>query len=249
VKSGPVCVITGAARGIGKRVAENLAAKGARVVIFDLQSAAETGEATAKAIRESGGNCLFCSGSVCNEEEVHALFERTVAEWGRVDVLVNNAGITRDGILLRMKQSAWKAVIDVNLTGTFNCSKEAIRLFSKQRKGRIVNISSVVGLVGNAGQVNYAASKAGIIGLTKSLAKEYGHRGVLVNTVAPGFIKSDMTAVLSEKIQAKIMKDIPLGRMGSVEEVAGVVAFLALDPVAGYISGQSIVVDGGMTCV
>lgn len=180
-------------------------------------------------------------------EEVAKLFADTIAAYGKVDIVVNNAGITRDTLLMRMKPEQWQEVIDTNLTGVFYCCQEACKVMSKKKSGRIINITSVVGLFGNAGQANYASAKAGVIGLTKSVAREYSARNIVCNAVAPGFISSDMTAELGADIEAKILGAVPLGRYGTGEEVAGLVKFLALDPAAGYITGQTLAIDGGMT--
>ena len=175
------------------------------------------------------------------------MFKKSVDTYGKIDILVNNAGITRDTLLMRMKPEQWQEVIDTNLTGVFYCTQEACKVMSKKKSGRIINITSVVGLFGNAGQVNYASAKAGVIGLTKSVAREYSARNITCNAVAPGFIASDMTAELSSEIEAKILSAVPLGRYGAPEDVAGLVRFLALDPAAGYITGQTLAIDGGMT--
>lgn len=244
----PVCIVTGGSRGIGKAILMQLAKEKCRVVVFDLAASAETGLTTISEAKEAGADdILFVGGNVADQHDVNTLFEQVQEKWGRVDVLVNNAGITRDGLMMRMKPQQWAQVIDVNLNGTFYCTQAATKVMSKQRRGRVINISSVVGVHGNAGQANYAASKAAIIGLTKSSAQEFASRGITVNAIAPGFIESAMTDVLTDDQQSKILTNIPLGRMGTPDEVAGVVRFLALDPAAKYISGQVIVVDGGMT--
>lgn len=244
----PVCIVTGASRGIGKEIVMQLSKASCKVVVFDLPGSTETGLSTLSEAKKTGADdTLFVAGNVAKQDDVTALFEAVMKKWGRVDVLVNNAGITRDGLLIRMQPEQWSQVIDVNLNGTFYCMQAAIRTMVPQRAGRVVNISSVVGITGNAGQVNYGASKAAIIGLTKSTAHEYAHHGITVNAVAPGFIESEMTAVLSEEQKERIISTVPIGRMGTTAEVAGVVRFLALDPAAQYINGQVIVVDGGMT--
>ena len=197
-------------------------------------------------ITAAGGEALAVKGDVSKPADVEAVFKAAVDKWGTVDVLVNNAGITRDTLLMRMKLAQWQEVIDLNLTGVFLCTQAACKVMSKARRGRIINISSVVGEVGNPGQANYAAAKAGVLGLTKAVAREYSGRNITVNAVAPGFIASDMTASLGPEIEAKILQGIPLGRYGTPEEVAGLVRFLAVDPAAAYITGQVLNVDGGM---
>ncbi|KAL6197464.1 hypothetical protein ACLB2K_033072 [Fragaria x ananassa] len=241
----PVVVVTGASRGIGKAVALALGKSGCKVLVNYARSSKEA-EQVSKEIEESGGQALTFGGDVSKEEDVAAMIKTVVDAWGTVDILVNNAGITRDGLLMRMKKSQWQEVIDLNLTGVFLCTQAAAKVMMKQRKGRVINIASVVGLVGNVGQANYSAAKAGVIGFTKSVAKEYSSRNINVNAVAPGFIASDMTAKLGEDVEKKILGSIPLGRYGQPEEVAGLVEFLALNPAAGYITGQVLTIDGGM---
>lgn len=238
-----VAVVTGASRGIGRATALALAAEGASVVVNYARSSAAADEVVA-AITENGGSAIALQADVADADQVDALVKATLDKWGRVDVLVNNAGITRDTLLLRMKPEDWQAVIDLNLTGVFLCTRAVSKIMLKQRAGRIINIASVAGLMGNPGQANYSAAKAGVIGLTKTVAKEMAARGVTVNAVAPGFIKTDMTEDLPNT--EDILKYIPLGRYGEAEEVAGLIRFLAADPAAAYITGQVLTIDGGM---
>ncbi len=241
--SGQVAVITGSARGIGRAIAEKLAGKGVNIVVADIMS--EEAEETARKIQELGVKTMAARLDVSSADSVARVFEDAVKEFGKVDILVNNAGITRDGLLLRMKEEDWDSVIDINLKGVFLCSKEAVKIMAKQRYGRIVNIASVVAFIGNPGQVNYSASKAGIVGLTKTIAKEYASRGITVNAVAPGFITTAMTDALPENVKEEMKKAIPLGKFGTPEDVAQAVLFLA-SPEAGYITGQVLHVNGGM---
>ena len=235
-------IVTGASRGIGRAIALALAAQGAKVVANYARSA-ESAEEVVKEIAEAGGEAIAVAGDVSKAEAVDNLIQQTLDKYGRIDVLVNNAGIARDTLLLRMKLEDWQAVIELNLTGVFLCTKAASKVMLKQRSGRIINISSVAGQMGNPGQANYSAAKAGVIGFTKTVAKELASRGVTVNAVAPGFIATDMTSDLKAE---DILKFIPLGRYGQPEEVAGMVRFLAADPAAAYITGQVFNVDGGM---
>lgn len=241
---GKCAVVTGAGRGIGRAVALKLAELGADVVI-NFRSSETEAEELAKEIEKLGSKVLMVKADVSLYEDAELLIKKTLEVFGKIDILVNNAGITKDGLLLRMKESDFDKVIEVNLKGTFNCTKHVSGVMLKQKFGRIINISSVIGLIGNAGQANYAASKAGIIGFTKSVAKELGSRGITVNAVAPGFIATDMTEVLSDKVKATLMDSIPLKRLGTSEDVANVVAFLASD-LSSYITGQVVNVDGGM---
>ena len=242
---GKVAVVTGAARGIGKAIALEFAKEGADVAFTDL-AIDENGKATEAEIAALGVKAKGYASNAANFEETHEVIDRIVKDFGRIDILVNNAGITKDGLLMMMKPEDFDAVIAANLRGAFLCMKAVARQMVKQRYGRIVNLSSVVGLRGNAGQVNYAASKAGVIGMTKSLAKELAGRNITVNAVAPGFIDTDMTAALTETAKNAALGSIPMGRMGTPENVAKAVAFLA-DEDAGYITGQVLAVDGGMS--
>lgn len=239
---GQVAIVTGASRGIGRAIALALATEGANVVVNYASSSTAAEEVVAE-INSMGCEAVALKADVSQVEQVDNLLNTVTEKWGRVDILVNNAGITRDTLLLRMKPEDWQAVIDLNLTGVFLCTRAVSKLMLKQRSGRIVNITSVAGQMGNPGQANYSAAKAGVIGFTKTIAKEFASRGITVNAVAPGFIETDMTSNLKSE---EILKFIPLGRYGKPEEIAGMVRFLAADSAAAYITGQVFNVDGGM---
>lgn len=239
-----VAVVTGAGRGIGLAIAERLASEGAAVAVVS-RSEANAQAAVAKLNGGGEAKARAYAVDVADPEAVQQMTTRILEDFGRVDILVNNAGITRDTLAMRMSEEEWSAVIATNLSGAFHVTQGFLRSMLKQRSGRIINISSVIGLIGNAGQANYAASKAGLIGLTKSLAKECASRGILVNAIAPGFIVTDMTDVLPEEVKSAVLKQIPLGRLGAVQDIASAAAFLASDE-AGYITGQVLTVDGGM---
>lgn len=243
--SGKTAIVTGSARGIGKSIALKLAEVGADIVINDIPAAADVMEETAGEIRALGRRALTVTADVSSSEDVNRMVDTVVKEWGRIDILVNNAGITRDDLLMRMEAEAWDAVINVNLKGTFLMTREAAKVMIRARRGRIVNIASVSGLVGNPGQANYSASKAGVCGLTKTSARELAKRNITANAVAPGFIETDMTAVLPQSVKDAAMTAIPLRRMGQAGDVAEAVAFFASDE-AEYITGQTLAVDGGM---
>lgn len=241
---GKVALITGATRGIGKQIALTLANEGYDIAL-NYRKEDENLINTKKEIEEKNVKCLAVKGDISNFEDTEKFVKEVIEEYGKIDVLVNNAGITKDMLLVRMKKEDFESVIDVNLVGTFNVTKNVISYMMKARSGRIINISSVVGVAGNSGQTNYSASKAGIIGFTKSLAKEVASRNILVNAIAPGFIETNMTDVLKDEVKEEIAKNIPLKRMGNTQDVANVVKFLASEDSA-YITGQVINVDGGM---
>lgn len=238
-----VVVVTGASRGIGRAMACKMAGSGAKVVVS--ARSADALVALVDEIKAQGGDAVSVPADISKTDDVAKLFEVAIEAFGRVDVLVNNAGITRDNLLVRMKDADWDAVLDTNLKGAFLCTRAAAKIMGKQRVGRIINISSVVGEMGNAGQANYCASKAGLIGMTKSVARELAKRNVTVNAVTPGFIVTEMTDVLSEKVKESLLEQIPLGRFGEAEDIVSAVMFLASDQAA-YITGQVLGVNGGM---
>ena len=239
-----VAIITGGARGIGKKISQTFLKEGASVYIFDVNQ--EEGARTVGELQPAyDGKVIFFKVDITDEKSVEQSIEKIIEAEGRIDILVNNAGITRDNLILRMSLEDWKKVIDINLTGAFICSKHTVKYMVKNRSGKIINISSIVGVHGNAGQSNYSSSKAGIIGLTKTLARELAGRNILVNAIAPGYIETEMTEKLSDKIKEKLMEQIPTGRLGSVDDVAKTALFLASDD-SNYITGTVINLDGGM---
>ncbi len=240
---GKIALVTGAAQGIGRDIALALAEDGADVAICDVNLAAA--EKTAADISGVGRKSLALQANVAATADVTAMVDRVVDTFGRIDILVNNAGITRDGLILRMKDEDWDLVLSINLKGSFLCSRAALKYMTKQRGGTIINIASIVGAMGNAGQANYVASKAGLIGLTKTIAREYANRGITANAVAPGFIDTAMTQALSESVRQDLAKQIPMGKLGTPADVANAVRFLA-SPWASYITGQVVHVNGGM---
>ncbi len=241
--SGKIALVTGAAQGIGREIALALAADGADVAICDVNL--EAAQKTAAEIEATGRKSLAIKANVASSADVSAMIEQVVGKFSRIDILVNNAGITRDGLLLRMKDEDWDLVLSINLKGAFLCAKSALKYMSKQRAGTVINIASIVGAMGNAGQANYVASKAGLIGLTKTIAREYANRGITANAVAPGFIETAMTQALPENVRQELAKQIPMGKLGTPADVANAVRFLA-SPWASYITGQVVHVNGGM---
>ncbi len=240
-----VAIVTGSARGIGRSIALKLAGAGANVVVNDIAAAADSLEKTAEEIRALGRQALAVTADVSSPEDVTRLIEAAASNFNKIDILVNNAGVTRDQLIMRMSDEEWDTVINIDLKSAFLCTRAVLRHMLRQRWGRIVSIASVVGIIGNAGQANYASAKAGIIGLTKSVAKEVGSRGITVNAIAPGFIESRMTEQLDEKQRQALLEHIPLGSIGTPQDVAEAVAFLASEE-ARYITGQVLNVDGGM---
>jgi len=245
IRDGRVAVVTGGGRGIGRAVAVRLANEGANVAI-SFRSNDTTAQEVAEEVRAAGVLCEIFKGDVASSEDVDALFRGVGEALGQVEILINNAGLTRDNLMMRMKEDEFDEVLRTNLKGTYLCTRAALRPMIRARWGRIINVSSVVGLVGNAGQANYAASKAGIIGFTKSVAREVAQRGITANVVAPGYVETELTRSLSDDIKDQIMGQVPVGRFAEAEEVAEVVAFLAGED-AGYVTGQTVAVDGGMT--
>ena len=241
--TGKIAVVTGSAQGIGQAIATTLAQEGADVVVADLN--ADRCQETVDRIQQLGRKAIAVSVNVGDWDQVKAMVDHVLKELGRIDVLVNNAGITRDGLLMRMKEEDWQAVLQVNLTGTFFCAKAVLPTMSRQRSGRIVNIASIVGAIGNAGQANYAASKAAVIGLTKTIAREYASRNITINAVAPGFIDTAMTQELSADTKEVLLNQIPLKRLGQSSDIANAVSFLCSEK-AGYITGHVLHVNGGM---
>jgi 3-oxoacyl-[acyl-carrier protein] reductase len=241
--TGKVALVTGAGQGIGKIIAMKLAENGASVVLNDLKM--DSLQTAANEIESSGGKALPLEANVVNMDDVQEMVDKVVQKLDGIHILVNNAGITRDALLLRMSVEDWDSVLNVNLKGVFNCTKSALKYMSKQKQGKIISIASIVGMMGNAGQANYAASKAGVIGFTKTVAREYAQRGINANVIAPGFITTAMTDALSDKVREELMKQIPMGRLGTPEDVADAVLFLASDA-SNYITGQVINVNGGM---
>jgi len=241
---GKVALITGASRGIGRSIAIKFAQNGAKVVI-NYNGSKEKAEETLKEITDNGGEGMCIKANVAEMNEAQELIQTVIKEYGKIDILVNNAGITRDNLVMGISEEDFDSVIGTNLKGTFNCIKSIYRPMLKQRAGRIINMSSIVGIVGNAGQANYSASKAGVIGITKSVAKEVAKRGITVNAIAPGFIQTDMTDVLSDKVKDSMLAQIPMNRFGQTDDIANAALFLASD-MASYITGQVITVDGGL---
>jgi len=243
VLNGRVAVVTGAAQGIGKTIAVLFAAKGLSLVLCDINL--EAAEETAREIEEKGGNCLALKSDVSSFQDAEKIIKQAVEHFGSLDILINNAGITRDNVLLRMKEEQWDQVMAVNLKGTFNFTRAALKVMMRKKSGKIINIASITGMMGNAGQANYSASKAGVIGFTKAIAREYADRGITVNAVAPGFIATAMTDAIPEKEREELIKQIPMKKLGTPEDVANAVCFLASDE-ASYITGHVIGVNGGL---
>lgn len=239
-----VAIVTGGSRGIGRAVALQLAHNGAKVVV-NYAGNEQAAKEVVELITAKGGHAIAVQADVANADSVDQMVKQAMDAFGRIDILVNNAGVTRDTLLMRMKEDDWDAVLDTNLKGIYLCTKAVSRIMMKQKAGKIINMTSVVGIMGNAGQANYAAAKAGVIGFTKSMAKELASRNITVNAIAPGFISTDMTAVLSDQVKSDLVNSIPLGKLGTPEEIAYAVVFLSSD-YANYITGQTLNVDGGM---
>ena len=239
-----VAIVTGGSRGIGRAVALQLAHNGAKVVV-NYAGNEQAAKEVVELITTKGGHAIAVQADVANADSVDQMVKQAMDAFGRIDILVNNAGVTRDTLLMRMKEDDWDAVLDTNLKGIYLCTKAVSRIMMKQKAGKIINMTSVVGIMGNAGQANYAAAKAGVIGFTKSMAKELASRNITVNAIAPGFISTDMTAVLSDQVKSGLVNSIPLGKLGAPEEIAYAVVFLSSD-YANYITGQTLNVDGGM---
>ncbi len=242
ILSGKVALITGASRGIGKAIAMSLGKLGAEVIV-NYSASDASAEEVAKSINDNGGNSYKLKFDVSDEESVNTAINQIIKDSGKIDILINNAGITRDGLLMRMKASQWDEVLNTNLKGVFLCTKNVSKFMMKQRSGKIINITSIVGLIGNPGQANYSASKAGVIGFTKTCAKEFASRGIKVNAIAPGFIETEMTENLNTE---DLLKMIPLGKLGSADQIASLVNFLVSSDAGEYITGQTISIDGGM---
>jgi len=240
-----VILVTGASRGLGRAIAIELGSQGQKVVV-NYAGSEDAANETVDLVKAAGGDAIAIQADCSQPDDIKEMFSKATETFGTVDVLINNAGITKDGLVMRMKPKAWQDVIDINLSGVFYCTQAFFKLAMKKRTGRIINISSVVGQIGNPGQANYAAAKGGVIGLTRSNAKEFSGRGVTVNCICPGFIESDMTGKLSEEYLEEVSKGIPLGRLGKPSEVAGMARFLALDDAADYITGHTFNVDGGI---
>mmetsp|Transcript_15695 Transcript_15695/g.29605 ORF Transcript_15695/g.29605 Transcript_15695/m.29605 type:complete len:295 (+) Transcript_15695:1567-2451(+) len=240
-----VILVTGASRGLGRAIAVELGSQGQKIIV-NYAGSEDAAKETVEMVKAAGGDAVAVRANCGDPDEIKNMFDAATEAFGTVDVLINNAGITKDGLVIRMKPSQWQEVIDINLSGVFYCTQAFFKLAAKKRSGRVINISSVVGQIGNPGQANYAAAKGGVIGLTMSNAKEFANRGVTVNCICPGFIESDMTGKLSEEYLEEVSKGIPLGRLGKPSEVAGMARFLALDDAADYITGHCFNVDGGI---
>lgn len=244
ILKGKTAIITGSARGLGKAIAWKLAGMGANIVLNDIITS-EAVDSTAKEMQAAGYNVTVAKGDVRCQEDIDNIVKKTVESYGSIDILVNNAGITRDTLIIRMSEKDWDDVLDINLKGAFLCTKAVVKVMIKQRKGKIINVASIAGVMGNPGQANYSASKAGLIGLTKSIAKEMASRGITCNAIAPGLIQSQMTDILPDKVKENYLNNIPLGKFGTPEDIARVVGFFA-SPDSDYITGQVLHIDGGL---